>query len=52
MKEQGKIFNNRALLQLMIPLMVELSLTLVVGLTDSIMVSSVGGGGGFRCIPG
>lgn len=42
MNEREKLFHNRDLLQLMIPLMVELSLTLVVGLTDSIMVSGVG----------
>ncbi|MBT9779658.1 MATE family efflux transporter [Clostridium sp. MCC353] len=42
MKDREKIFSDRALLQLMIPLMMELALTLVVGLTDSIMVSSAG----------
>lgn len=39
---EKELFSNRDLLQLMIPLVIELALTLVVGLTDSIMVSSAG----------
>lgn len=40
--KDNELFSNRKLLQLMIPLVIELALTLVVGLTDSIMVSSAG----------
>ena len=40
--KENELFSNRMLLQMMIPLVIELALTLVVGLTDSIMVSSAG----------
>lgn len=44
MKQSPKnlIYSNGALLRLVVPLMIELALQLVVGLLDSIMVSSVG----------
>ena len=44
MKQPPKnpIYSNRDILRLVIPLMIELALQLVVGLLDSIMVSSVG----------
>lgn len=39
-----KLFNKKELLKLIFPLMIELALTLLVGMIDSVMVSSVGGG--------
>ncbi|RHP44991.1 MATE family efflux transporter [Clostridium sp. AF32-12BH] len=41
-KPTNPIFSNRDLIHLVIPLVIELALKLVVGLLDSIMVSSVG----------
>ena len=38
----GFLFNNKSLIKLIIPLLIEQFLTLAVGLADSIMVSSVG----------
>lgn len=37
-----KLFSRNELLKLIFPLMVELALTLLVGMIDSVMVSSVG----------
>ena len=39
---KGRLFTNRELWRLMCPLVIELLLTLLVGMIDSIMVSSVG----------
>lgn len=39
---QNKIFTNKDILHLIIPLVIELSLNLIIGMIDSIMVSSVG----------
>ena len=41
-KPTNPIFSNRDLIHLVIPLVIELALKLVVGLLDSMMVSSVG----------
>ena len=41
-KLQNLIFTNRDLLRLIFPLIIELALELIVGLIDSVMVSSVG----------
>lgn len=42
MDKKGLLFTDKELFRLMVPLIVELALTLVVGLTDSIMVASAG----------
>ena len=42
MSASKKLFSRRALLKLIFPLMAELALTLLVGMIDSVMVSSVG----------
>lgn len=41
-KREERLFSNKGLLALIVPLMVTLSLELVVGMIDSVMVSSVG----------
>ena len=40
--EQQRLFSNRRLIKLIIPLVVEQGLTILVGMADGIMVSSVG----------
>lgn len=39
---QQKLFSDRALVRLMIPLIVEQALTILVGMCDGVMVSTVG----------
>ena len=42
-KEEGsQLFSNQALRSLLIPLLIELTLTLAVGMIDSVMVASAG----------
>lgn len=42
MSVSKKLFSRKELLKLIFPLIVELALTLLVGMIDSVMVSSVG----------
>lgn len=42
MEEEKRLFSNRLLAALIIPMMIELALKLVVGMIDSVMVSSAG----------
>ncbi len=42
MSVSGRLFSRKELLKLIFPLMIELTLTLLVGMIDSVMVSSVG----------
>ena len=41
-KRQGYFFDNKALLALILPLVVEQLLAVLVGMADSIMIASVG----------
>ena len=42
MEKEKRLFTNRALLALIIPLVIESALSLIVGMIDSVMVSSAG----------
>ncbi len=42
MSVSSRLFRRKELLKLIFPLMIELTLTLLVGMIDSVMVSSVG----------
>ena len=44
--QQERLFTPRQLRLLVLPLIVELALKLVVGMVDSVMVASAGGGAG------
>ena len=51
-KRQAYFFDNKTLLALILPLVVEQLLAVLVGMADSIMIASVGEGGGVGSIVG